>query len=63
MAASGDSKAPPLPPKFHTVEDSFGVPEKKFVNIIGIVKDYQPPFQTGGEGMSFGDYLGWKHSC
>jgi hypothetical protein len=45
----------PLPPGFEKIEDLMSMPSERlqkspFVNVIGLVKDYQPPIPTKGSG-------------
>jgi hypothetical protein len=47
----------PLPPGFEKIEDLMSMPTERLqksplVNIIGLVKDYQPPIPTKGSGMN-----------
>lgn len=47
----------PLPPTFQTVESILDFSnehllKKSTVSVIGVIKDYQPPVQTRGPGMS-----------
>lgn len=46
----------PLPPQFEKVEDIMRMPSERLrtsplVNLIGVVKDYQPPIPTKRTGM------------
>ena len=46
----------PLPPQFEQIEDIMRMPSERLkksplVNLIGLVKDYQPPIPTKGTGM------------
>ncbi len=45
-----------LPPGFEKIEDIMNMPNERLqknplVNVIGLVKDYQPPIPTKGTGM------------
>jgi hypothetical protein len=49
----------PLPPNFKTIEYILNLNEnqlstKPMVNVIGVVRDYQPPTFTKGTGESSG---------
>lgn len=60
MAGLPDSSQPstpetPLPEHFESIESIKNMPNdrlknKPLVNVIGLVKDYQPPIQTQGTG-------------
>jgi hypothetical protein len=46
----------PPPPQFEKVEDIMRMPSERLrksplVNVIGLVKDYQPPIPSKGTGM------------
>jgi protection of telomeres protein 1 len=46
----------PLPPQFEKIEDIMRMPSERLrknplLNLIGLVKDYQPPIPTKGVGM------------
>jgi hypothetical protein len=46
----------PLPRDFENIEDLMSMPTERLqrnprVNVIGLVKDYQPPIPTKGTGM------------
>jgi len=46
----------PLPPHFEKIDDLIHMPTERLqksplVNVIGLVKDYQPPIPTKGPGM------------
>jgi hypothetical protein len=70
MNCSRDSQAfqeasfpePPLPPRFECIQDILDMESKRLeqtpmVNVIGLVKDYQPPIQTKGKGIHVVVYL------
>lgn len=55
---SGDifSSELPLPPHFEKIEDLTNIPSDRLqknplVNVIGLIRDYQPPVKTKGTGM------------